>query len=137
VSEENVEIVRRVIATLREAYKSGDATAELLELCAPDIRVDASRRVFNPDTYEGHAGLRRLIREISEAWEDFSEANERLIDAGDRVVALQTISGRGPASKLEVRREAAVIWTLRDGRIVRVETFLDRREALRTAGLAD
>jgi hypothetical protein len=43
----------------------------MLALCAPDFQMAASRRVFNPATYDGHAGLRRAIREIWEAWEDF------------------------------------------------------------------
>jgi ketosteroid isomerase-like protein len=137
MSEQNLEIVRRAIQVLSESYEKGEATGALLDLCAPDIRVDASRRVFNPDLYEGEAGIRRLIREIFEASEDFSEATERLIDAGEKVVSLQTIGGRGRVSKAEVQARGALVWTLRDRRIVGVETFLDQREALEAVGLAE
>ena len=130
-----MEIVRRGLELLRESYESGQAAAGLLELCAPDVQVDASRRVFNPDVYEGEAGVRRSIREICDAWEDFQESNERLIDMGDRVVVLQTIGGRGRTSKAHVQRQGALIWTVRDGLVQLIEVFTDQREALEAAGL--
>jgi ketosteroid isomerase-like protein len=137
MSQHNVEIVRRATELLSEAYKSGEPTDEMLALCAPDIRVDASRRVFNPATYDGHAGLRRSITEIWEAWEGFREEDSQLIDLGDKVLALQTIAGRGRASGAEVRAPGALIWTLRDGRVAHVEAFLDQSEALKAVGLED
>jgi hypothetical protein len=44
---QNVEIVRRALDLLRDSYESGEATDGLLDLCTPDVRVDATRRVFN------------------------------------------------------------------------------------------
>jgi ketosteroid isomerase-like protein len=137
VSQTNEEIVRRATEILSEAYTSGEAPDELLALCAPDFQLDASRRVFNPATYDGHAGLRSAIRETWEAWEDFREENERLIGVGNKVLSLQTIAGRGRASGAEVRAPGALIWTLRDGLVTRVETFPDRTEALKAVGLSE
>jgi ketosteroid isomerase-like protein len=91
----------------------------------------------NPATYEGHAGLRSAISEVWEAWEDFREENERLIDVGEKVLALQTIAGRGRASGVEVRAPGALIWTLRDGLVTRVETFLDPTEARKAVALEE
>ena len=130
-----MEIVRRALDLLRDSYNSGVATDALLELCAPDIRVDGTRRVFNPDVYEGEAGVRRSIREIFEVWEDFHQINERFIDLGDRVVVLQTIGGRGRASKARVHLQGALICTLRDGLLGLIEIFVDQRDALAAAGL--
>ena len=137
MSQENVEIVRRAAELLSEAYKSGEPSDEMLARCAPDIQVDSSRRVFNPAIYDGHAGLRSAISDICEAWEDFREEDERLIDVGDKVLVLQTIVGRGRASGVEVRAPGALIWTLRDGLVTRVETFADQTEALKAVGLAE
>jgi ketosteroid isomerase-like protein len=135
MSQQNTEIVRRATELLSEAYKSGEVTDELLALCAPDLQIDASRRVFNPATYEGHAGLRRTVSEVSDAWENFSEENVRLVDLGDKVLALQIIAGRGRASRVEVRAPGALVWTLRDGQAVHVEVFFDQAEAFGVAGL--
>jgi len=47
-SDENIEIARRGLEHLHESHERGDATDRLLAICAPEIRVDATRRVFNP-----------------------------------------------------------------------------------------
>jgi uncharacterized protein len=135
MSQENIELVRRAGALVGESCRTGEASDALLDLCAPDIRVDASRRVFNPDVYDGPDGLRRMVREIHDAWEGFTERVEQLLDAGERVVSLHTISGRGRSSGVEVESAGALIWTVRDGRVRSVEVFADRAEALRAAGL--
>jgi ketosteroid isomerase-like protein len=137
MAQEDVQIVRRGLDLLRDSYQSGAATDGLLDLCAPDVRVDARRRVFNPEVYEGRAGVRRSIGEICDAWEDFHERNERLIDAGHRVVVIQTIGGRGRASKAHVQQKGALIWTVRDGLVQHIEVFTDPAEALKAAGLSD
>ena len=133
MSKEDVEIVRRGLDLLREAHERGTATDALLEQCAADIRVDASHRVFNPNVFEGHAGVRRSIEETCDAWEDFHETTERLIDTGDRVVVLQTFGGRGRASRAQVQQRGALIWTVRDGLVRHIEIFGDQREALQAA----
>ena len=46
-----MQIVRRGLDRLRESYETGAATDGMLDLCAPGIRVDATRRVFNPAVY--------------------------------------------------------------------------------------
>jgi hypothetical protein len=64
MGEEAVETVRRAVDLLNESLQSGEASHGLLDLCEKDIEVDASRRVFNPEVYDGHAGMQRLVREI-------------------------------------------------------------------------
>jgi hypothetical protein len=63
---------------------------------------------------------------------------EQFIDAGDRVVVIETIHarGRGSGVVLDIRR-SATIWTLRDGQVVRVQIGFDPQEALRAVGLAE
>ena len=136
MSQENVEIVLLAIDRLDESYRNGAATDGLLDLCAPGIRVDASHRVFNPAVYDGGAGVRRAIQDVVDAWDDFRASNERLIDArGDRVVAIQTICGRGRVSSVRVEQKGAVICTVRDGLVQLIEIFTDPHEALKAAGL--
>jgi len=132
-----VEVVRRALDLLRESYRSGAAADGLLAMCAPDIRVDATRRVFNPAVYDGAAGVRSSIQEICDAWEDFHETNERIVDVGDRVVVIQTIAGRGRASKANVEQKGALISTVRNGLLELIEVFGDQSEALKAVGLSD
>ena len=138
MSRENVEIVREVMDLMNlSRASSGEEDPRLIELFAPDVRIDMSRRVFNPDAYEGHAGLLRLTREVREVWEWFWVTPERFIDADERVVVIETRLGRGRQSGVEVEDRAAVIWTVREGQVVRMETDLDPKEALKAVGLAE
>ena len=136
-SRENVEIVLLAMDRLGESYRNGAATDGLLDLCAPGIRVDASHRVFNPAVYDGRAGVRRAMQDVVDAWDDFRASTERLIDAGDRVVAIQTIRGRGRVSSARVEQKGAVICTVRDGLVQLIEIFTDPREALKAVGLEE
>jgi ketosteroid isomerase-like protein len=135
MSQENVEIVREVMGLLSGA-ESGRLTPALFERFATDVRIDMSRRVFDPNVYEGHAGLRRLAAEDRDAWAEFPiEEAERFVDAGDRVIVIETRGGRGSGSGVEVDLRLAVIWTLRKGKVVRIETYIDAQEALESAGI--
>jgi len=136
VSQENVEIVREVMALMNEP-RGPVRNRELLSRFAPDVVIDMTRRVFNPDIYEGHAGLRRLGEDVAAVWSDFRIEPERVFDAGHRVVVIETRRGRGVGSDVEVNQRSAVIWTIRDGRITRMETDLDPNEALEIVEAAD
>lgn len=134
MSQENVEIVRKVMALMSQ--KPGPTRdREVLACFASDAVIDMSRRVFNPDVYEGHAGLIRLGEDVASVWSEFQIEPERVIDAGDQVVVIELRRGRGAGSEIDVEQRAAVIWTLRDARVVRAETDLAPEEALKAVGL--
>jgi ketosteroid isomerase-like protein len=136
MSEENAEIVRR----LYEAIDHGDTEA-VLALYDPDIEWHFARSPFRNlvrhDVYRGHSALRDFIRErYEDAWESVDDELEQIIDAGDRVISIIKTHGRGRASGAETEKTHAGVWTIRDGRIVRVE-WMSRDEALEAAGLSE
>jgi ketosteroid isomerase-like protein len=57
--------------------------------------------------------------------------------SGDRVFLVATHGGRGRASGAPVEGETAYVYTVREGKISRVELFADREEALEAAGLEE
>jgi ketosteroid isomerase-like protein len=137
MSQPNVEIVRRVY----DAIDRGDA-ATVLALYDPKIEWDFARSpfrsLFKHDIYRGHDGLRSFIRErYEEAWESIDDELEELIDAGEHVISVITTRGRGRASGVEVKKTHAGIWTIRNGRIVRVEWMSSRGDALEAAEKAE
>jgi ketosteroid isomerase-like protein len=133
MSEENVEIVRR----LSSFWRDRDYSA-VEELCHPDAVVDVSRNVFNPGIHSGIDGLREFMRTIDEAWESLMLTREELIAAGDQVVMANRISGRGRASGVRTETLAFAVVTLEEGKVVRFTGgFRDRREALEAAGLSE
>lgn len=69
---ENVEIVRRGLKIVSTAIRDHEfSMEEARQILDPDVRLDVSRRVFNPHVYEGIDGLRQMIEGIWEIWEEF------------------------------------------------------------------
>jgi ketosteroid isomerase-like protein len=137
MSEENVEIVRRVY----DAAARRDSAA-VLALYDPEVEWDMTRGglggVVDRDVYHGHDGLRRYFRLRSEAWETITDDCEELIDAGAHVISIVTVRGRGHASGAEVEFEnQSGVWTIREGKVVRVVWFPTREQALEAAGLSE
>jgi ketosteroid isomerase-like protein len=137
MSQENVEIVRR----LYDAAAHRDSEA-VLALYDPAVEVDMSRApcrdLVGRSFYHGHDGLRTYFREWYSAWENVASDLEELIDAGERVIAVETTRGRGRVSGAEVELHQCMIWTLRADKIVRVESLeATREEALKVAGLRE
>ena len=136
MSEENVEIVRR----LYEAAARRD-TETVLSLYDPDVEWDFSKqlavRMFGRSTYRGHEGLRAFFRDNFDAFHDFGHVCEEVIDAGEHVVSFGAATGLGRESGLQVDAPRAAVWTIRNGRIVRVVWFESREEALEAAGVRE
>jgi ketosteroid isomerase-like protein len=131
VSQENVEIVRRLYAT----WNSEDRWA-VLSLVDPEAEAVLTG-ALNDGTYRGHAGVRQLLEEFWTQFEDQRTEVEECIDAGDAVFTSVVHRGRGKGSGVEVEWPQWQVFTLRDGKAVRWRLFSDRREALKAAGLAE
>jgi ketosteroid isomerase-like protein len=136
MSQENVQIVREVLALVRR-MGTNEPEPRLFDLLAPDMRLDMSRRTFNPDVYEGHDGLRRFRREMDDVWDEFVVTPERMIDAGESVVVFESLQGRGRGSGVEARSRSASVWTVRDGKVIHMATYYDPQDALKAVGLEE
>jgi ketosteroid isomerase-like protein len=133
MSQENVEIVRRAYEAMNNREFS--RTPEFLD---PDVEFDLSRNILNPDVYRGYAGLERLVGVIEDVWGDFHIEPQELIDAGDCVVARLRVSGKGRGSGVETEMHVFNVWTLRQGKVVRLAGgYRERAEALEAAGLRE
>ena len=139
MSQGNVEVVRRVY----EAAAQRDA-ALVFELYDPEVELDDSRLHIvggvgaGSDVHRGHDGLRRFFRQWHEAWENVEYDFDELIDAGgEHVISVVTRRGRGRASGAEVERPLALVWTVRDEKVLRVVWFPSRDEALEAVGLSE
>ena len=136
MSRENVEIVRRGY----EALNSADVE-RALALFDPHVEVHLARdagTVMGLDfreTYRGIDGFLEFLGRLSEAWQEFRWEPENYIDAGDDVVVFIRMVATGKGSGIEVEQPMAHLCTLRDGKLVRHETFWERSAALKAAGL--
>jgi len=136
MSRENAEIVRR----LYDAAAQRDTPA-VLALYSPDVEFDYSRGpgadMLGHSIYRGHDGLRGFFRDWSEAFDHFRSDCAELIDAGDSVVSVEVVNARGRASGATVELNQSGVWTIRDGKVIRVVWFSSRDEALEAAQLGN
>ena len=88
------------------------------------------------DVRHGADSVIEFFREWAEPWDDL-ELDWEIHEAGpDRALAIIDMRGRGRASGVPAEMRVGQLWTLRDGRIVRMEVYSDVDEARRAAGLA-
>jgi ketosteroid isomerase-like protein len=135
VSQENVEVIRRMYERwLADDPAVFEAMSEDIDL-HPDPAADW---VGIDDVYRGHDGVRAYLARVYEAFEDYRPEVEDLLDAGDKVITLAIEHGRGRASGLVAEsRRTAHVWTMRAGKAVRLDLYLERSEALRAVGLEE
>jgi ketosteroid isomerase-like protein len=142
---ENVEIVRRIYAALDlslpgTASRASVPTEPFGEFIDPEIEWLGPREF--PDLAEphyGHEGIQRYLAKVAEVLEDYRMVPERFIDAGDdRVLVFSREGGRGLGSGAEVETHlTAHIWTLKDGKGVRMQSIWERADALAAVGLSE
>jgi len=91
----------------------------------------------------GDRGVARGRDGLQEAWRRWIEAFEfarfeahDYVEVGEDVLIQVRMHARGRGSGLETDQELALVWTVRDGLVVRVRAFTDLEEAREVAGLA-
>ena len=132
MSQENVEIVRRGI----DAWNRGDR-AEALAYYAPEAEWHTSGEFADQGVYRCHAGIERLWAELDEDIEELNISVSDLRAVGDKVLVAGTMRGRGKQSKAGFQQPWWYVATLRDRLTVRVEVYLDPKEAFEAAGLSE
>jgi ketosteroid isomerase-like protein len=132
VSRETVELATAAFDALRAGGVEG-----LLPYCDPEIEW-ISIPGFLPDAVDrqGHEGVRSWFAQMEELFEDVSWEPEEFVDAGERIVVGATVAGRGRGSGIPVEARLFMVVSVRAGLAVRLESYLDRREAFAAAGLA-
>jgi ketosteroid isomerase-like protein len=79
-----------------------------------------------------------MLADRDEVWEEFRLEPDEFVDGGDRVVVIGRWVGKGRGSGIEVQRPVAHVFTLHDGRVVRVELgYTGRGDALEATGLSE
>jgi ketosteroid isomerase-like protein len=134
MSQENVEIVRRIYAALDVIGGTPESIRGLID---PEIEWQGPREF--PDLAEsvyGYEGLARYGAKIAEVFDDYRMEPERFIDAGgDRVLVLSREGGRGKGSGAEVQTHlTAHVWTLKNDKAVRMQSYWERADALEAVG---
>jgi len=133
MSQENVEVVR----TANNAFLAGDLETAL-EALDPDIEWGATvGGVDEGAVYWGRDEVVKAFISYFEVWDRIEMRADKYIDAGDNVVVFHHEVAKGRESGVVVETDTGTVNTVRDGRIVRVRSYMDRAEALEAVGLGE
>jgi uncharacterized protein len=135
MSRENVEAFKRGV----EALNRRDVEALLPEL-DPEVEWHSAflmGMTGKGTVYRGHEGIREFFGDVVEALSVFDAEYPEIRELGDRIVALGRLRTRGTASGAELESPIGSVVDLKNGKAIRVRTFLDHAEALEAAGLRE
>lgn len=128
MSAENVELVGRIFS----AWERGDFSSTDWA----DPAIEFSFPGPTPGTHRGIEEMGKAWGEWLNTWKGFSVAARELIDAGEKVVAVQTFTGEGRGSGLPIEEvEGAAVFSIRDGRVTRFTGHTTVEAALEDAGV--
>jgi ketosteroid isomerase-like protein len=129
VSQENAELVRSIYAV----WERGGSAIDMFD---QEIEMIESSVVPGATTARGVDAVARYIASFVNYWDGVQIQPEEYIDAGDQIIVVARFVGRGKSSGVDVDRIWAYVWTIRDGKALRMEAYAERGEALRAVGLA-
>jgi ketosteroid isomerase-like protein len=133
MSQEEVQAFKRAV----EAGNRRDIEALLAEF-DPKVEWHAAFPVLGIDrVYWGHEGVRELLREVWEVLADTRFEFPEIRDAGDKIVAIGHMRGRGGASGVAAETPFGYVVDYRNGKGTRVRSYLNPTEALEAAGLRE
>jgi ketosteroid isomerase-like protein len=132
MSEENVEIVRRIYG---EGLIDRDPKRFVDDFATPDIEYVNPPEALDPGIRRGRAEVRLALRRARQSSPSYRHELRELFDLGDTVVAAVSRHTGPPSS--EIIQEEAHTWALRDGKVVRFERGRNLEAALEAAGVSE
>jgi ketosteroid isomerase-like protein len=136
MTQENVEIVRRAV----EANRSGPPaeTVEVaVELAHPDMEFVSHVASVEGGTYRGVDGTRAYYEDLADVWQEWRNELRGVTELGPDTILTENVFRGTARSGVSVERPSALIWTLLEGKVVRLHSYPSREEALQAAGLSE
>jgi ketosteroid isomerase-like protein len=119
-----------------EAFNRGDWDAAT-RLAHPEFELQTADRITNPGTYRGTDTVRRFFEDLFEPFDEVVVEPEEFHERGDQVVVFLLVRLRPTGSSAVVENRIGHLWTIREGRPVRLAVFPRREEALEAADLRE
>jgi len=123
----------RLLARMYEAWDAQDLDG-VLELLDPEFEWVNPSYAVHPGIRRGHRGMEQVMENLRESFESQTRVLGEVEDLGDDRVLWHTVfcaSGRDSGARIEIDEQH--LWTLRDGKILRIQWFHDADEARQAA----
>jgi ketosteroid isomerase-like protein len=119
---------------IRQGYEHFNRTGQVdLSQFDPEAEFDATGRVFDRAVYRGREQIREYFAKLGEVWERQVLKPQEFVEIGDKIVVPVMITTVGKGSGIETTANAAHVWTIRDGKVRRLQILQTREEAIRAA----
>jgi ketosteroid isomerase-like protein len=132
MSQENIDRVKRGF----EAFRRGDL-ATAFEFIHPSFEIND--RVV-PEANPSERGPDALLANVRLVWDAFGEIAwepREIVDRDDRILVRVHMSAKGHHTSLPIEEDVGHVYTMRDGKAVRLDIFRSWDEALEAAGLSE
>jgi ketosteroid isomerase-like protein len=119
------------VAVLRDAYEALNHghTAEALSVLDEGAEWCEHSTLPEAGMYRGRPAIERFLHEFLESWEHFHQDLEGIEATDERVFLFLHSVAVGKGSGIEVDARYAHVWTMRDGKGLRVDTYEDPGDA--------
>jgi ketosteroid isomerase-like protein len=105
-----------------------------------DEAITASRVAPLPDikTYEGHEGIRQMLLDWIEGFDDFAMSAQEFLEVNDRQVLVRIRQrAQGTQSGVPIEADFWFLYTFRNRKAVRLDVYRSKEQALGAAGLSE
>jgi ketosteroid isomerase-like protein len=104
-----------------------DGTMAVLD---PDAKWVEHSELPEAGSYEGRETIRDFLVKYLESWDEFEQQIEEVHAEQDCVLLFIRLTASGRGSGIDVQSRYAHLWSVREGRGVRVDAYYDRDSAL-------
>ena len=130
--EKNIQIVKDFFVAMGRADKQG-----LLALVVEEIEwIIPGEDWPLAGTYRGHAGLANVLQKASEEVETKYPAPPEFVAQGDRVLVIGVATGKIKATNKAFKDEWVFDITVRDGKLTRIQEYIDTQALARASETA-
>jgi ketosteroid isomerase-like protein len=124
---------------LRKAYAAFNRNdiAATVEALDPQIEWTEPAEFPGSGIYHGHEGVKAYLSQSRAAWAEVRSEPERFIVVGDTIIVFVHVRAKPQDSTEWHERRLADVFTFRNGKVVQMRTFGDRRQALERVAVKD
>ena len=134
MSEENVATISRLVDAFNEGGMGAEATLSFFDEAAV---FEEPPEQPGPSIAEGREAVSQTFTKFDETWEEHRSEPEEIRAIDDERVLLFSVDHFRGRDGIEISQPSGTLFTLRDGKVVRMQAFWERGRALEAAGLRE